>query len=89
MEIKRINSGRLRAIGYDAGARLLRITFDDGSTVQYRGIGQEIWRRLSSAASPWSVFRDNIEEEFAATPASASDGVEPKKNPLDDLFGKS
>jgi hypothetical protein len=25
-----------------------------------------MWRRFSGASSPWSYFRDNIEEEFAA-----------------------
>jgi hypothetical protein len=89
MEMKRINSGRLRAIGYDAGAKLLRVQFDDGTSRQYNGIGPEIWRRLSTAVSAWSVFRDNIEEEFTARPASAAETATSKKNPLDDLFGKS
>lgn len=87
MDMKNISSGRLRAIGYDAGTRRLRIRFDDGTTLEYSGVGQEIWRRLSSAASPWSVFRDNIEEEFAGRPVSDAGGSTPKKNPLDDLFG--
>ncbi len=89
MEMKRITSGRLRAIGYDAGARLLRIQFDDGTTRQYGGIGPEVWLRLSTAASAWSVFRDNIEEEFSATPVSASTKAAGRRNPLDDLFGES
>jgi hypothetical protein len=89
MEMKRINSGRLRAIGYDAGTRRLRVQFDDGTTLEYAGVGAEIWRRLSSAASAWSVFRDNIEEDFAGRPVTADDDGKPRKNPLDDLFGKS
>jgi len=87
MEMKRIHSGRLRAIGYDANSRRLRIQFDDGALMEYAGIDQEIWRRLSSAASPWSAYRDNIEDEFQATAVSAADASAPKKNPLDDLFG--
>ncbi|MCR4298911.1 MAG: KTSC domain-containing protein [Gallionella sp.] len=31
MEMQKINSGRLRAIGYDARARMLQVQFDDGS----------------------------------------------------------
>jgi len=89
MEMKRIHSGRLRAIGYEVGSRKLRVQFDDGSTLEYSGIGQEIWRRLSTAASAWSVYRDNIEEEFAGRPVSGSAEAAAKKNPLDDLFGKS
>jgi YD repeat-containing protein len=89
MEMKPISSGRLRAIGYDAASRKLRVRFDDGSTTEYNGIGQEIWRRLSTAASAWSVFRDNIEEEFTGQLVSSTADTEPKKNPLDDLFGKT
>lgn len=66
IEMKRISSGRLRAVGYDASARLLQVEFDDGKLVQYQGVGQEVWRRLSSSGSAWSYFRDNIEEDFSA-----------------------
>lgn len=88
MEMKKISSGRLRAIGYDAGARRLRVTMDDGRVLEYAGVGQEIWRRLATASSPWSVYRDNVEEEFDARPVAVTDDNSlPKKNPLDDLFG--
>lgn len=87
MDMKRVNSGRLRAMGYDPASRVLRIQFDDGSTFEYDGVDSEIWRRLTSAGSAWSVFRDNIEEEFTGRRVSAStDSSSPKKNPLDDLF---
>lgn len=90
MEMKEVNAGRLRAIGYDARMRMLQVQLDDGSALQYSGVGEDIWRRLSSSAAAWSYYRDNIEEEFSAkrvasNTASASAG----KNPLDDLFGKS
>jgi hypothetical protein len=88
MEIKKISSGKLRAIGYDAGTRLLRVTMADGSTLEYAGVGQEIWRRLATGSSPWSVYRDCVEEEFEARRVSdAPDAATAKKNPLDDLFG--
>jgi len=87
MDMKPVSSGRLRAIGYDANTRKLRVRFDDGKTLEYSGVDQEIWRRLASAASAWSVFRDNIEEEFIGQPVAADAGGGSKKNPLDDLFG--
>jgi hypothetical protein len=49
MEMKKINSGRLRAIGYDGRARMLQVQLDDGSTLQYSGVGEGIWQRLSSS----------------------------------------
>jgi hypothetical protein len=89
MEMKKINSGKLRAIGYDPRARLLRVQLDDGTTLEYSAVGDEIWRRLSSSAAAWSYYRDNVEEEFTARRVSSGQEAEPKKNPLDDLFGKS
>lgn len=94
MEMKKISSGRLRAIGYDARARLLQVQLDDGSMLQYSGVGEEAWRRLSSSSAAWSYYRDNIEEEFTATRVSPGDaaageaGAPGKANPLDDLFRK-
>lgn len=86
--MRRITSGRLRAIGYDAGRRTLRVQLDDGTTLEYDGVGQEIWRRLSTSASAWSVYRDSVEEEFTARRAATTDSASgQKKNPLDDLFG--
>lgn len=66
MEMKPVNAGKLRAIGYDAGARALRVEFDDRRLIEYAGVSPETWRRLSSAGAMWSFFRDNIEEEYAA-----------------------
>ena len=86
MEMKKINSGRLRAIGYDARARMLYVQLDDGSTLQYGGVGEDIWRRLSSSGAAWSFYRDNIEEEFAAKCVSGN--APAGKNPLDELFRK-
>jgi hypothetical protein len=88
MEMKRISSGKLRAIGYDAAARRLRVQLDDGTTLEYTGVGAEIWRRLSTSGSPWSIYRDNVEEEFTARRVATADfSADMKKNPLDDLFG--
>jgi len=65
MEMKKINAGKLRTIGYDPRERTLRVEFDDGTAIDYAAVGTEVWRKLSSAGSPWSYYRDNIEEEFA------------------------
>jgi hypothetical protein len=86
MEMKKINSGKLRAIGYDARAHTLQVQLDNGDTLQYSGVGDDLWRRLSSSGSAWSFYRDNIDEEFTVKKVSGSSGE--KKNPLDDLFGQ-
>lgn len=86
MEMKKIHSGKLRAIGYDARTRLLQVQLDDGCTLQHSGVGEEVWRRLAGSAAAWSFYRDNIEEEFAAQRVSGKPSG--SGNPLDALFGK-
>jgi len=84
MEMKKINSGKLRAIGYDRLARILQVQLDDGRTLQYSGVGEEAWGRLSSSGSAWSFYRDNIEEEYTVKRVSGKSSA--GKNPLDELF---
>jgi hypothetical protein len=84
MEMKRINAGKLRAIGYEPRERTLRVEFDDGSAIDYAGVGTEVWRRLSTSGSAWSYYRDNIEEEFSGRRGVAR--AQKKPNPLDELF---
>lgn len=86
MEMKKINSGKLCAIGFDSSARLLQVQFDDGSVLQYSGVSEDVWRRLSSSGAAWSFYRDNIEEEFTAKRVSGK--AHAAGNPLDTLFGK-
>jgi len=81
MEMKKINAGKLRAIGYDARERRLRVEFDDGSAIDYDAVGAEVWRTLSNSGSPWSYYRDNIEEEFTGRRGRA--GVDMDKKALD------
>jgi len=89
MEMKRINAGKLRAIGYEPRERTLRVEFDDGSAIDYEGVGNEVWRRLSTSGSAWSYYRDNIEEEFSGRRGRAVTSSPKKPNPLDELFKAS
>jgi hypothetical protein len=65
MEMKRMSGGSLRAAGYDARERKLVVELTAG-TFEYSGVPGEVWRLFSTASSPWSYFRDNIEEEYPA-----------------------
>ncbi len=85
MEMTKVNAGKLRAIGFEAKTRTLRVELDDGSALEYANVSEDLWRRFKSAGAQWSFYRDNIEEELTAKRVSAkpSSGG---KNPLDDLF---
>lgn len=86
MEMIKCYAGKLRAIGYDPGKRLLRVELDDGSALEYANVGDSLWRNLKQASAPWSYYRDHIEEEFTARRVTAKPAAG-GKNPLDDLFG--
>jgi len=64
IERKPIRRGGIRSAGYDRGARILEIEFENGSIVQHTGVGEETARRFLASGSPVSYYRDNIEEEF-------------------------
>jgi hypothetical protein len=63
MERKKMNGGSLRAAGYAERARKLVVELTAG-TFEYTGVPSEVWRRFSTASSPWSYYRDNIDEEY-------------------------
>jgi hypothetical protein len=86
MEMKKINAGKLRAIGYDARERILRVEFDDGSAIDYSGVGSEVWRRFSTSGVAWSFYRDNIEDQFAGTRGRAKGEASKARAALEDLF---
>jgi hypothetical protein len=84
MEMKRVNAGKLRAIGYDPRERILRVELDDGTAIDYAGVGQEVWRKLSTSAAAWSYYRDNIEDEFTGRRGKAQ--AKQHRDALDALF---
>ena len=72
MDMKRINAGKLRAIGYAPKERILRVEFDDGSAIDYAGAGE----RKSPAGAPNSIRKSQIR----STPCSTSP-AQNKKTP--------
>ena len=66
MDRKNVSSSSIRSIGFDERNRVLEVEFNDGRINQYSGVSAEIHRRLMSAPSIVSYFRDNVEESFTA-----------------------
>lgn len=85
MEMLRVHAGKLRAMGYDNKLRLLRIEIEDGRTLEYTNISEKVWHDFKTASSPWSFYRDHVEEEFSSRNMSRKPGAG-GQNPLDDLF---
>jgi hypothetical protein len=65
MEMKRLTGGNLRAAGYDEQRRVLTVELASG-TFEYAGVSADTYRRLMASSSPWSFYRDHIDEEFPA-----------------------
>jgi YD repeat-containing protein len=61
---KRVNSSKLRSVGYDEATRTLEIEMSDGQVFQYTGVYPEVHRRLMAAPNPTSFFDDKIAEEY-------------------------
>jgi hypothetical protein len=67
MERKRINSSRIRAVGYDQNSQMLEVEFSDGRLIQYRGVSPEVHRQLMAAPSATSFFEDKVDESFPSS----------------------
>jgi hypothetical protein len=66
MERKRVNSSKLRSVGYDEKSRTLEIEMSNGQVFQYTGVYPEVHRRFMAAPNPSAFFDDKIAEEYSA-----------------------
>lgn len=66
MERKRVNSSRLRSVGYDEKNQVLEIEMSNGQVWQYTKVSPEVYRRFMAAPNPTSYFDDKIAEEYSS-----------------------
>jgi hypothetical protein len=66
MQRKRVNSSKIRSVGYDEATRTLEVEMSNGQVFQYSGVYPEVYRRFMAAPSPTSFFDDKIAEEYTA-----------------------
>ncbi|HVL36011.1 MAG TPA: KTSC domain-containing protein [Burkholderiales bacterium] len=66
MQRKRVNSSRLRSVGYDEPTRTLEVEMSNGQVFQYSGVYPEVYRRFMAAPNPTAFFDDKIAEEYTA-----------------------
>jgi hypothetical protein len=67
VERKRVNSSKIRAVGYDPKSQTLEVEFSDGKLIQYRGVSAEVHRQFMAAPSATSFFEDKIDENFPSS----------------------
>ena len=66
MERKRVNSSKIRSIGYDEKSQVLEVEMSNGQVFQYSKVYPEVHRRFMNAPNPTSFFDDKIAEEYSA-----------------------
>ena len=64
MQRKRVNSSKIRAVGYDEKSQTLEIEFTNGQVFQYPKVYPEVHRRFMAAPNPTSFYDDKIAEEY-------------------------
>jgi hypothetical protein len=67
VERKRVNSSKIRAVGYDPKSQTLEVEFNDGKVLSYRGVSPEVHRQFMAAPSATSFFEDKIDENFPSS----------------------
>ena len=66
MQRKRVNSSKIRSVGYDEATRTLEVEMSNGQVFQYSGVFPEVYRRFMAAPNPTSFFDDKIAEEYTS-----------------------
>ncbi|MGD9952623.1 MAG: KTSC domain-containing protein [Burkholderiales bacterium] len=64
MERKRVNSSKIRAVGYDERTQTLEVEMSNGQVWQYSKVYPEVYRRFMAAPNPTSFFEDRIAEDY-------------------------
>ena len=64
MERKRVNSSKLRSVGYDEKSQTLEIEFSNGQVYQYVKVYPEVYRRFMAAPNPSAFYDDKIAEDY-------------------------
>lgn len=64
MDRKRVNSSKIRSIGYDEKTQTLEVELSNGQVWQYPKVYPEVYRRFMAAPNPTSFFEDRIAEDY-------------------------
>ncbi|MCF8003890.1 MAG: KTSC domain-containing protein [Chromatiaceae bacterium] len=64
VEMHRVLSSAIRAVGYDSGTRRLRIQFTSGQSYDFCGVPPSIYDGLRSASSKGSYYDHHIRHRY-------------------------
>jgi hypothetical protein len=64
MERKRVNSSKVRSVGYDEKSQTLEVELSDGQVTQYVKVYPEVYRQFMAAPNPTTFYDDKIAEDY-------------------------
>ena len=64
MEMIRVSSSAMSAVGFDAQSRRMKITFVQGHTYDFCGVPQHVFDGLLRASSKGSYYNDFIKDRY-------------------------
>ena len=64
MQRKRVNSSKVRSVGYDEKSQVLEVELVNGQVYQYVKVYPEVYRRFMAAPNLTSYFDDKIAEDY-------------------------
>jgi KTSC domain len=64
MEMVRVNSSAISAVGYDENSRRMKIRFKQGDTYDFCRVPSNIFQGLLSARSKGTYYNDHIRDKY-------------------------
>jgi hypothetical protein len=64
MEMIRVSSSAITAIGYDAATRRMKIQFSAGYTYDFCGVPESVFNGLLRAGSKGTYYNDHIRDRY-------------------------
>jgi len=64
MQRKRVNSSKVRSVGYDEKSQTLEVELSDGQVWQYPKVYPEVYRRFMAAPNASAFYDDKIAEDY-------------------------
>ena len=64
MQRKRVNSSKVRSVGYDENSQTLEVELSNGQVYQYVKVYPEVYRQFMAAPNPTTFFDDKIAEDY-------------------------
>jgi hypothetical protein len=64
MEMKRVTSSAIEAVGYDPGSQLMKIRFTSGSVYDFCRVPESVYLGLMQAASKGRYYSGHIKDRY-------------------------